>query len=141
MIDVGRYDVPPVPGVSIDHHNLSHHGQDEAKIKQLKLVEEAEFAAVGRLLGALKTKKEGPGALLDGTMVLFGSNLGNANAHDTRNLPLLLAGGGFKHGQHLALDAQNNTPLSNLVVQMLHRMGVDAEAFGSSTKAAVDGLV
>ena len=137
----GRNDVPPVPGVSIDHHNLSHHGQDEAKIKQLKLVEEAEFAAVGRLLGALKTKKEGAGALLDGTMVLFGSNLGNANAHDTRNLPLLLAGGGFKHGQHLALDAQNNTPLSNLFVQMLQRMGLESDAFGSSTKAAVDGLV
>ncbi len=136
----GRNDVPPVPGVSIDHHNLSHHGQDEAKIAQLKLIEEAEFAAVARLLGSLKSKKEGAGALLDNSMVLFGSNLGNANAHDTRNLPVILAGGGFKHGQHLALDAQNNTPLSNLYVQMLQRMGVETDAFGSSSRAGVTGL-
>ena len=136
----GRNDVPPVPGVSIDHHNLSHHGQDEAKIAQLKLIEEAEFAAVARLLGSLKAKKEGPGALLDNSMVLFGSNLGNANAHDTRNLPVVLAGGGFKHGQHLALDAQNNTPLSNLYVQMLQRMGMEADSFGSSSRAGVSGL-
>ena len=136
----GRNDVPPVPGVSIDHHNLSHHGQDEAKIAQLKLIEEAEFAAVARLLGSLKSKKEGAGALLDSSMVLFGSNLGNANAHDTRNLPVILAGGGFKHGQHLALDAQNNTPLSNLYVQMLQRMGVETGAFGSSSRSGVAGL-
>ncbi len=136
----GRNDVPPVPGVSIDHHNLSHHGQDESKIAQLKLIEEAEFAAVARLLSALKAKKEGAGALLDSSMVLFGSNLGNANAHDTRNLPVILAGGGFKHGQHLALDAQNNTPLSNLYVQMLQRMGVETDAFGSSSRAGVVGL-
>lgn len=136
----GRNDVPPVPGVSIDHHNLSHHGQDEAKIKQLKLVEEAEFAALGKLLAGLKAKREGNAALLDNTMVLFGSNLGNANSHDTRNLPVLLAGGGFKHGQHLALDAKNNTPLSNLYVQMLQRMGVEADVFGTSTGTEVPGL-
>ena len=73
-------------------------------------------------------------------MVLFGSNLGNANARDTRNLPVILAGGGFKHGQHLAMDAQNNTPLSHLYVQMLQRMGVETGAFGSSTQAGVTGL-
>jgi len=136
----GRNDVPPVPGVSIDHHNLSHHGQDEAKIKQLKLIEEAEFAAVARLAGHLKSRKEGDTTLLDSTMLLFGSNLGNANSHDTRNLPLLLAGGGFKHGQHLAFDAKNNTPLSNLFVQMLQCMGVETEAFGSSSAQAISGL-
>jgi hypothetical protein len=137
----GRNDVPPVPGVSIDHHNLSHHGQDEAKIKQLKLIEEAEFTAVSRLLGSLKAKTEGNSALLDNTMVLFGSNLGNANSHDTRNLPVLLAGGGFKHGQHLALDSKNNTPLSNLFVQMLQRMGIEMDAFGTSSRAGIPGLV
>ncbi len=137
----GRNDVPPVPGVSIDHHNLSHHGQDEAKIAQLKLIEEAEMHAAARLLGSLKAKEEGAGALLDSSMVLFGSNLGNANAHDTHNLPVILAGGGFKHGQHLALDAQNNVPLSNLYVQMLQRMGVETDAFGSSTRTGVEGLL
>jgi hypothetical protein len=129
----GTNSVPPVPGVSIDHHNLSHHGQDPEKIKQLALIEKAEFAALDGLITSLKEKKEGNGTLLDNTMVFFGSNLGNANAHDTRNLPLLLAGGGFKHGQHRAFDSQNNTPLCNLFVTMLQNMGVETDAFGSST--------
>lgn len=137
----GRGDVPPVPGVSIDHHNLSHHGQDPEKIRQLELIEKAEMAAVGKLLGALKQKTEGGTPLLDNTMVLFGSNLGNANSHDWRNLPILLAGGGFKHGQHLAFDAKNNVPLCNLYVQMLQKMGVETDRFGSSAATSVPGLV
>jgi hypothetical protein len=136
----GRGDVPPVPGVSIDHHNLSHHGQDPEKIRQLELIETAEFGAFAKLIASLKQKTEGGAPLLDNTMVLFGSNLGNANSHDWTNLPVLLAGGGFKHGQHLAFDAKNNTPLSNLFVQMLQKMGVETDKFGSSTKTAVPGL-
>jgi hypothetical protein len=73
-------------------------------------------------------------------MVLFGSNLGNANSHDSRNLPIVLAGGGFKHGQHLAFDAKNNVPLCNLFVQMLQRMGMEAGAFGTSSSTGVAGL-
>jgi hypothetical protein len=137
----GRSDVPPVPGVTIDHHNLSHHGKDPEKIRQLELIETAEFGAVARLLGSLKQKTEGGTSLLDHTMVLFGSNLGNANSHDWTNLPILLAGGGFKHGQHLAFDEKNNTPLCNLYVQMLQKMGVDTDRFGSSTTTSVPGLV
>ncbi len=136
----GRGDVPLVDGVTMAHHELSHHGQDPEKLKQLQLIEEAEVHALGGLIAALKAKKEGNGALLDNTMVLFGSNLGNANSHDTKNLPLLLAGGGFKHGQHLALDTKNNTPLCNLFVQMLQRMNVEADTFGSSTKTSIPGL-
>ena len=86
----GRGDVPPVPGVTIDHHNLSHHGQDPEKIRQLELVEMAEMGAFAKLLGALKQKTEGGAPLLDNTMVLLGSNLGNANSHDWTNLPILL---------------------------------------------------
>jgi hypothetical protein len=136
-----RGDVPPVQGVTIDHHNLSHHGQDPEKIRQLRLVEEAEFRAFNGLLTSLKAKKEGGGSLLDNTMVLFGSNLGNANSHDWHNLPMVLAGGGFKHGQHLGFDAKNNTPLSNLFVQMLQRMSMETDAFGTSTGSSVSGLV
>ena len=136
----GRGDVPLVDGVTMDHHNLSHHGQDPEKIKQLELIEKAEVHALGGLLTALKAKKEGDASLLDNTMVLFGSNLGNANSHDTKNLPLLLAGGGFKHGQHLVLDTKNNTPFCNLFVQMLQRMNIEADSFGSSTKASLPGL-
>ena len=129
----GGNSIPPVPGVTIDHHNLSHHGRDPEKIKQLRLIEEEQFRAFRDLLGRLKAKQEGGAPLLDSTMVLFGSNLGNANSHDTRNLPILLAGGGFKHGRHVAPDAGKNARFCNLFVTMLQRLGVEADAFGSST--------
>jgi hypothetical protein len=129
----GGNSVPPVKGVTIDHHNLSHHGQDPAKIAQLRLIEQAEMSVVRDLLGKLKSKQEAGAPLLEKTMVLFGSNLGNANSHDTRNLPILLAGGGFKHGRHVAFDANKNSRLCNLFVTMLQRLGVETDAFGSST--------
>ena len=129
----GGNSIPPVKGVTIDHHNLSHHGKDPAKIEQLRLIEEAEMKVVGDLLGKLKTKHEGGTPLLDKTMVFFGSNLGNANSHDTRNLPILVAGGGFRHGRHVAFDANKNTRLCNLFVTMLQRLGVETDSFGSST--------
>ena len=72
-------------------------------------------------------------SMLDQTMLLFGSNMGNANTHTNTNLPILLAGGGFKHGQHLAFDRERNSPLSNLYVSMLQNMGIATDQFGSST--------
>ena len=66
-------------------------------------------------------------------MVLYGSNLGNANTHVTTNMPTLFAGGGFKHGQHIAFDTQHNYPLPNLFVSMLRRMGLETDRFASST--------
>jgi Protein of unknown function (DUF1552) len=129
----GGNSVPPVKGVTIDHHNLSHHGRDPDKIAQLRLIEEAEMGVLRDLLGKLKTKQEGGSPLLDKTIVLFGSNLGNANSHDMRNLPILLAGGGFEHGRHVAFDAHKSTRLCNLFVTMLQRLGVETDAFGPST--------
>jgi hypothetical protein len=129
----GANSVPPVAGVTIDHHNLSHHGKDPAKIAQLRLIEEAEIKVFADLLTRLKGKHDGGAPLLDRTMVLFGSNLGNANSHDTRNLPIMVAGGGFKHGRHVAFDATKNTRFCNLFVTMLQRLGLETEAFGSST--------
>jgi len=136
----GRGDVPPIAGVSMDHHNLSHHGQDPEKIRQLELIETAQMGALDKLFAALKQKTEGGTPLLDNTMVLFGSNLGNANSHDWHNLPILLAGGGFRHGQHLAYDAKDNTPLCNLFVQMLQKMNVEADSFGTNSAASIAGL-
>ena len=66
-------------------------------------------------------------------MVLYGSNLGDANAHSTTNMPVLLAGGGFRHAGHLAFDRSQNYPLPNLFVSMLQRMGIEAGKFASST--------
>jgi hypothetical protein len=78
-------------------------------------------------------------SLLDQTMLLFGSNMGNANTHTNTNLPILLAGGGFKHGRHMVFDREKNTPLSNLFVSMLQNMTIETNRFGSST-GALDGL-
>ncbi len=129
----GRNDVPPVPGVSVDHHNLSHHGQEETKIEQLTLIETAIMSAFGKLMGALGQKNESGQRLLDQTSVVFGSNLGNANSHDWRNLPIILAGGGFSHGSYRAFDEKNNLPLSNLFLTLLQHQGHEVESFGSST--------
>jgi hypothetical protein len=115
------------------YHNLSHHGQSVEKVRQLKDADQQQMTLLAKVLGRLTEHREGDQRLLDRTMVLFGSNLGDANTHDNTNLPILLAGGGFKHGQHLAFRRDQNTPLCNLYVSMLRKMGVDADAFGSST--------
>ena len=133
MLVQGRGDVPTIPGVKADHHNLSHHGQDPEKIAQLRLIETAQLKALGTLMEKLKAKQEGPKSLLDNTAVLYGSNLGNANSHDWHNLPLLLAGGGFNHGRHHTGDSKNNTPMGNLFVRLMQNMGIEADTFASST--------
>jgi hypothetical protein len=122
-----------IPGVAIGHHDATHHGQDEGKIKQLALIEEAEMKLLGGLLGKMKSTNEGGRPLLDQTVVFYGSNMGNGSAHTCDNLPILLAGGGFKHAGHVAFDRKNNKPLSNLFVRMLGQMGLEMDRFGSST--------
>ena len=125
--------VPIIPGVTQDWHNLSHHGQDPAKLAELRVVELQQMKLFGELLAKLKGTQEQGGSLLDRTIVMFGSNLGNASSHDNKNLPILVAGGGFRHGQHLAFDPKKNPPLGNLYVQFLRRLGADVNAFGSGT--------
>jgi hypothetical protein len=115
------------------YHNLSHHGKAQDKLDQLKIIDEWHMRLLAGLFAELKSVREGDARLLDRTMILYGSNLGDANAHSTNNLPVLFAGGGFRHGQHLAFDAQQNYPLPNLFVSMLHRMGIEANSFASST--------
>lgn len=128
----GMNAVPEIEGVSNDWHNLSHHGQDPAKIEELKVIETAEFTALAGFLAKLKSVQDHGRSLLDTTTVLFGSNLGNASAHHTTNLPLILAGGGYKHGRHLALDKDKHV-FSNLFVSLAQRMGVETDKFGFST--------
>jgi hypothetical protein len=124
--------VPTIPGVTQDWHNLSHHGQDPAKLSELKVVELQQMQLFGELLAKLGDSSEGSGSLLDRTIVLFGSNLGNASSHDNKNMPIIVAGGGFQHGQHLAFDPLKNPPLCNLYVQLLRRLGANVDSFGSS---------
>jgi len=115
------------------YHNLSHHGRSAAKLAQLKAIDEWHMKLLANLFGELKKVREDGETLLDRTMILYGSNLGNANTHVTTNLPTLFAGGGFKHGQHLAFDRERNYPLPNLFVSMLQRLGIEADRFASST--------
>ena len=125
--------VPKIQGVSVEHHNLSHHGQDPKKIQQLKIIEKQILECYADLLTELSTVSESGDSLLDRTSVLFGSNLGNANAHDPSNLPILLAGGGYEHGSYVAHDASRNTPLCNLFVNLLNHLGIETNKFGTST--------
>ncbi len=127
--------VPQVEGVTSDQHSLSHHGQDEAKIAQLKKIEVQVVQAFGTLLTQLAERSDANGSLLDQTTVMFGSNLGNANAHTATDLPILVAGGGYRHGQHIVHEGGENAPLCNLFVTMLQNMGVETDSFGQSTGA------
>ena len=125
--------VPLVEGVTSDQHSLSHHGRDEAKIAQLKKIEMEIVRNFADLLTQLAVRGDENGSLLDQTTVLFGSNLGNASSHTAKNLPILIAGGGFRHGQHIAYDSLHNTPLCNLFVTLLQSMGMETDSFGQST--------
>jgi hypothetical protein len=129
----GSGGVVPIPGVDEGYHALSHHGRDEEKLEQLALVESAIIAAWGDFLRALEGEDDNGRSLLEQTSVFLTSNLGNGSNHDNRNMPVLVAGGGFRHGQHLAFDQKNNYPLPNLYVSLLQRLGLESDRFATST--------
>ncbi len=131
--------VPLIAGVTQDYHNLSHHGQDPARLAELKIIELEQLKLFAEFLEKLAATQEDGRTLLDATMVMLGSDLGNGSSHDNHNLPIILAGGGFRHGQYLAFDERKNYPLANLFVSMLQRLGLESDKFGSST-GAMKGL-
>jgi hypothetical protein len=150
------------------HHDLSHHGKEPKKLAACRQVEIELIQAFGGLLAKLKSAKEGGSTLLDSTMVLMTSNLRDGNTHWTYNLPTILAGGGFRHGQHLAFNrpyleevsqemnvalgtkfnpekkiplmGQNQQPLCNLYTSMLQQGGIEIERFSTAT-SSLTGLV
>jgi len=128
-----------ITGVDQDYHMLSHHGNDTERLRQLGIIELEEIKAYAEFLEKLRSSPDGNGTLLDHTMVLFGSDMGNHNGHNNQNLPILLAGGGFQHGQHLAFDRDHNYPLANLYVSMLQRLGLELDHFASSS-GTMNGL-
>ncbi len=131
-----EHDKNNVPGLEIQHHDASHHGKDPAKIEQLCRYEDKEFETFGKFLGLLDGAMEESGTLLDATQVLFTSNLGDASAHSSQNLPIVLAGGGYRHQGHISFGQATDKPLCNLYVRMLREFGVETDCFGSS-----DGVV
>jgi hypothetical protein len=135
MLDSVSTPVLEITGATINdgYHNLSHHGKSEDKLAQLRIIDTWHMRLLADLFKGLKGVAEGGETLLDRTMVLYGSNLGDANAHSTTNMPTLFAGGGFKHAGHLVFDRQQNYPLPNLFVSILQRMGIETDKFASST--------
>ena len=120
-------------------HNITHHGNRPEVLAELRSKEEGQFEALDNFLRSLNDTREEGQTLLDRTMVLYGTCMGSANSHSNANLPVLLAGGGFRHGQHLAFDQQNNYPLTNLFVSMLQRLGIETNEF-SSGRATMRGI-
>ncbi len=123
---------PPIKGVTLGHHDLSHHGKDPGKLAQLQIVEQETMKTVRDLLAKLKQSREEGSTMLDNTTVFLGSNLGDGSSHSTKNLPVLLAGGGFRHGQHLPFNPDSPPPLCNLYVNLLQRLGIETDGFGTS---------
>jgi hypothetical protein len=121
-----------IQGVSNGYHPLSHHGQDPNNVAQLKRIERAFFEEFKGLLTQLRNTREGDATLLDRTTIVVTSNLGNASNHSNKDLPVLLAGGGFNHGQHLAFEP-GEAPLANLYVSVLNRFGLADTSFATGT--------
>ena len=120
-------------------HNITHHGNRPEVVSELREKEEAQLDVLNGFLNGLRATGEGGQSLLDRTMVLYGTCMGSANSHSNVNLPVLLAGGGFRHGQHLAFDTKANYPLTNLYLTMLHRLGVEVGEF-STSRGTMRGL-
>jgi len=125
----------PDTKITDGYHNLSHHGKTPDKLGQLRALDTMHMKLLAKLYTDLKAVNEGEATLLDRTMVLYGSNLGDASTHVNTNMPVIFAGGGFKHGQHLAFDTTpaRNYPMANLMVSILQRMGLEQDKFSSST--------
>jgi len=121
-----------VPGVSIGYHPLSHHGQDPENIRQLMLVEEFFFQRLGEFLVRMANTREGNASLLDRTTVLVTSNLGNGSGHSNKDLPVIMAGGRYQHGNQIAFE-KSTVPMTNLFVTMLNQMGLPDTSWTTST--------
>lgn len=125
--------VPLISGVQLGYHGLSHHGKNPDMLRQLELIELATMKAFFEFLASLEQSTEGGSNLLANTQVLLGSNLGSGSGHLTTNLPVILAGGRYKHGNHLAFDAKNNYPLPKLFVNIAQSLGVGIDSFAGTT--------
>jgi len=138
-LEIGGDFLPQNLGIDKSYHGLSHHGNDEAAIKHLIALETYQVQHFGKFLTRLAKIEDGERTLLDSTAVVFGSGIGDANTHKNSDLPIILAGGGYRHGEFKKVPSAgpNKVPLCNLFVDIAQRMGVEAESFGSSTGRSV----
>lgn len=130
----------PEVGVPDPHHPLSHHGNDPVKVEKISRINRFHVSLFAEYLQKLKATPDGDGSLLDHTVLLYGSGMGNPSTHDHDNLPILVAGGsacGVRGGRHVRY--QEALPLANLHLTLLDRVGVHLDSFGDST-GTVDDL-
>lgn len=138
-LEIGGDFLPQNLGIDKSYHGLSHHGNDEAAIKHLIALETYQIEHFAKFLTRLSKMEDGDRTLLDSTAVLFGSGIGDANTHKNSDLPIILAGGGYRHGEFRKVPSSgpNKVPLCNLFVDIAQRMGVEADSFGTSTGRSV----
>jgi uncharacterized protein DUF1552 len=134
-LEIGGDFMPQHLGIKKDWHGLSHHGNDPEVIANLVTLEKYQIEHFGKFVTRLSKMNDGECTLLDSTTVLFGSGMGDGNSHKNSDLPILLAGGGYKHGefQEVPREGINKVPLCNLFVDIAQKMGVETDSFGSST--------
>ncbi len=124
-----------IDGITDGYHGITHHGNLPDRLRQLRIIDAFYIEQMARFMMRLKNTQTAGGNLLDETMVFFGSCLGDASRHSNRDLPIILAGGGFKHGSHVNAMRQSGqqTPLNNLFTTMLQRFGVEVDRFNNAT--------
>ena len=136
-IEIGKSFAIRDLGIRKGYHGLSHHGKMQENINLLTQIELYQVQQFARFLTKLKSIREPntDGTLLDRTMAMFGSGMGNANSHTNNNLPIILAGGGFRHGEYKQYpdNKHKRIPLCNLFVSMLQQFGLETDRFGTST--------
>jgi len=126
----------PFDGIELGYHSLTHHGKRQDLLRQLNIIELYYTRQFARFLDRLKAIRDADGQpLLDSTVVMFGSGMGNASSHSSRNLPIMVAGGGFKTGQHHRFErhGRDGRPLCDLYVSILQQLGVETDRFSTST--------
>lgn len=134
-LEIGGDFLPQNLGIDKSHHGLSHHGNDPESIAYLIALEKYQIEQFGKFLTRMSQIKDGDRTLLDSTAVIFGSGMGDANTHKNSDLPIILAGGGYKHGEFRVVPNEgiNKVPLCNLFVDIAQRMGIQTASFGNST--------
>jgi hypothetical protein len=134
-LEIGGDFLPQDLGIDKAYHGLSHHGNDEAAIRHLITLETYQIQHFAKFLARLAQMQDGERKLLDSTTVLFGSGIGDANTHKNSDLPIILAGGGYRHGEFRQLPASGpgKVPLCNLFVDIAQKMGLETDSFGNST--------
>ncbi len=134
-LEIGGSFLPQNLGIKKSYHGLSHHGKDKEVIKDLITLEKYQIKHFGKFLSRLSKIEDGDQTLLDSTSAIFGSGMGNASSHKNSDLPVILAGGGYQHGEFKKVESKgiNKVPLCNLYLDIAQRMGVEVESFGNST--------